>query len=250
MGLDPEQLHPFRGSLAGFTSEQVHVRGNITLRTTFGTGENNKTIWVKYSVINSPNSYNIIIGLPTFNLLGAFLSIRFLIVKYPLDNGLIWTIRGDPKIARECYHKSLRLQKGKKKTNIEQKSNPEGKYLSVNMIDLNPIEEYHQEQIEPTEDLKEVCIGGHPHQTTKIGTSLEPKDELALTKLLRDILDLFAWKPSNMPEIDPSVVSHHLAVSPGIKPVLQRKRKLGKERRKDVDDEVKKLKDARFISEI
>lgn len=31
MGLDPEQLQPFRGTLAGFNGEQVHVRGYITL---------------------------------------------------------------------------------------------------------------------------------------------------------------------------------------------------------------------------
>jgi len=53
-----------------------------------------------------------------------------------------------------------------------------------------------------------------------------------------------------MPGIDPSIVCHHLTVSPRIKPLVQRKRKLGEERRKVVDEEVKKLKDARFIIEI
>jgi hypothetical protein len=44
MGLDPEQLQPFKGTLAGFTGEQVHVRGYITLKTTFGSGSHAKTI--------------------------------------------------------------------------------------------------------------------------------------------------------------------------------------------------------------
>jgi len=79
---------------------------------------------------------------------------------------------------------------------------------------------------------------------------LEPDEEIALTKLLQDNLDLFAWQPSDMPGIDPSIVCHHLTVSPRIKPLVQRKRKLGEERRKVVDEEVKKLKDARFIIEI
>jgi len=30
MGLDPKQLQPFRGTLAGFTGEQVHVHGYVT----------------------------------------------------------------------------------------------------------------------------------------------------------------------------------------------------------------------------
>jgi len=74
LGLDPEQLQPFKGTLSGFTSEKVHVRGHITLKTTFGTKESAKTIRVKYLVINAPNSYNIIIGRPMLNLFGAFLS--------------------------------------------------------------------------------------------------------------------------------------------------------------------------------
>jgi len=53
-----------------------------------------------------------------------------------------------------------------------------------------------------------------------------------------------------MPGIDPNVVCHHLAVNPAVKPVVQRKHKLGEERRNTVDKEVKKLKDACFISEI
>ena len=79
-----------------------------------------------------------------------------------------------------------------------------------------------------------------------MGSLLQPKEELALTKLLQDNLDLFAWKPSYMSGIDSSVVCHHLAV----KPVVQRKHKLGEERRKVLDEEVQKLKDARFINEI
>jgi hypothetical protein len=118
------------------------------------------------------------------------------------------------------------------------------------MIDLDPREVYQKERIKPTEDLKEVCIGPEPHQVTKLGTFLQLEEECTLTKLLQDNLDLLAWKPSDMPGIDPSVVCHHLAVNPGIKPVVQRRRKLGGERRKVVDEEVKKLKDAHFISEI
>jgi len=95
LGLDSEQLQPFKGTLAGFTGEQVHVRGYITLRTTFGYGENAKTIKVNYLVINVPNSYNIIIGRPSFNLLGAFQSTKFLFMKYPVEKGKIGTIRGD-----------------------------------------------------------------------------------------------------------------------------------------------------------
>ena len=42
-----------------------------------------------------------------------------------------------------------------------------------------------------------------------------------------------------MPGIIPDVVCHHLSVNPDVKLVVQRKRKLGEERKKDVDEEVK-----------
>lgn len=183
-GLDPEQLQPFKGTLAGFVGEQVHVRGYITLKTTFGHGSQAKTIRVRYLVVNSPSSYNIIIGRPAFNLLGGVLSTKFLVMKYPLDKGRIRTIKGDQKVARECYHNNLRLQKTKKKSSNE-------KTHEVNMIDLDPREDFQQELLEPTEDLKVISIGLEAHQTTKIGTSLSTVVETALTNLLRKNLDLF-----------------------------------------------------------
>jgi hypothetical protein len=51
-------------------------------------------------------------------------------MKYPIEKGKIGTLRGDQKSARECYHNSLKLRKGKKKVGTEDKP------LSVNMMDL------------------------------------------------------------------------------------------------------------------
>jgi hypothetical protein len=53
-----------------------------------------------------------------------------------------------------------------------------------------------------------------------------------------------------MPRMDPDIACHHLSIKPGVKPVVQRKRKMGEERRKAVYEEVKRLVDAHFISEI
>jgi hypothetical protein len=81
-------------------------------------------------------------------------------MNYPLDNGKLGTINGDQKAARECYHSSVRLQKGKRKVNNEE-------IHDVNMIDLYPREDFRHECLEPTEDLKEIAIGPEAHQTTK-----------------------------------------------------------------------------------
>lgn len=66
------------------------------------------------------------------------------------------------------------------------------------MIDIDPIEEYQHERLEPTEDLKEIHIGSQPHQTIKIANSLDPTEEQVVINLLRKNLDLFKWQPSDM----------------------------------------------------
>ncbi|GAU41233.1 hypothetical protein TSUD_280320, partial [Trifolium subterraneum] len=85
MQLASEQLRPYHGTLVGFTGDQAEVMGHITLLTTFGDHQNAKTIKVRYLVVKTPfASYNIIIGRPAFNTLGAAMSTLYLSIKYPL----------------------------------------------------------------------------------------------------------------------------------------------------------------------
>ncbi|MCI39050.1 hypothetical protein A2U01_0060279, partial [Trifolium medium] len=46
MKLTTEQLHPYSGTLVGFSGEQVEVYGYVTLLTTFGEGQSEKTVKV------------------------------------------------------------------------------------------------------------------------------------------------------------------------------------------------------------
>jgi hypothetical protein len=95
-----------------------------------------------------------------------------------------------------------------------------------------------------------VQIGDQPHQTTNLGTNLEPSEKERIVDLLKRNADLLAWHPRDMPRIDESVITHKLSLFPNVKSVSQRKRRLGEERRKAVDEEVRKLREARFITEI
>lgn len=52
---------------------------------------------------------------------------------------------------------------------------------------------------------------------------LPQEEEPDIIKTLKDNVDLFAWKPSDMPEIDPNVVCHQLSLDPTSKVVIQRK---------------------------
>ena len=67
---------------------------------------------------------------------------------------------------------------------------------------------------------------------------------------LRANLDVFAWSPNDLVGIDPSVIEHRLNVSPGHKPVKQKKRDFGPKKEAVIRREVDKLLEAGHIKEI
>lgn len=85
--------------------------GHLPLMTTFGNGQSEKSVMVKYLIISDVSPYNIVIGRPSFNALGEMLSILYLTLKYPFKDGRVGIIKGDQEIARKCYEDSLKLKK-------------------------------------------------------------------------------------------------------------------------------------------
>ena len=71
-----------------------------------------------------------------------------------------------------------------------------------------------------------------------------------ITNVLHRNADLFAWKPSDMLRIHPSIICQKLAICPQAKPISQEKRKMGEERHKSVKEEVVKLLNENFIREV
>ena len=79
--LSLDHLRPYTGYLYGFARDQVEVRGYIELRTTFTNGTVARTEKIKYLVVNAPSAYNILLGRPTLNRLGAVPSTRHIKLK-------------------------------------------------------------------------------------------------------------------------------------------------------------------------
>ena len=71
-----DQLRPYGRCLYGFAGDQVEVRGYIELRTTFTDETTSRTEKIKYLVVNAPSAYNILLGRPTLNGIGAVPSTR------------------------------------------------------------------------------------------------------------------------------------------------------------------------------
>ncbi|KAM1041167.1 hypothetical protein ACFX2C_030370 [Malus domestica] len=64
---------------------------------------------------------------------------------------------------------------------------------------------------------------------------------------LRENSEVFAWSPSDMPDIDPEIACHKLHVDLAAKPVIQRRRHFAPERVAIIEEEIDKLLEAVFI---
>ena len=106
--LSLDQLRSYPRCLYGFTGDQVEVRGYIELRTTFTNGTVARIEKIKYLVVNAQSAYNILLGRPTLNRLGAVPSTRHMKLKLPSMEGVVITVKSDQKEARRCYENSLK----------------------------------------------------------------------------------------------------------------------------------------------
>ncbi|XP_072071777.1 uncharacterized protein [Arachis hypogaea] len=61
---------------------------------------------------------------------------------------------------------------------------------------------------------------------------------------------MFAWTPADMPGIDPNIICHKLAINPSVRPIAQKKRRFGTDKRAASLEETTKLLSAGFIREL
>ncbi|RDX96179.1 hypothetical protein CR513_21190, partial [Mucuna pruriens] len=191
------------------------------------------TIPVLYTVVDVPASYNIIIGRPALNRLGAVVSTKHLCMKFPVGRkvGSVWD---DSHVALRCYEDSLRVG-----------ARPPGGAVNALELDLDPRDRYQHEGPHPPKDLKEIRLG-----TTKIGTAMNLEEEDLLVTFLRANRDVFAWLVEDMPSVDPEFICHQLSIVQGAKLVAQKKRKQGEEKREVAREETSKLLSAGFVREV
>ncbi|KAL0445906.1 UNVERIFIED_CONTAM: Retrovirus-related Pol polyprotein from transposon gypsy [Sesamum latifolium] len=61
---------------------------------------------------------------------------------------------------------------------------------------------------------------------------------------------MFTWSPSDFRGIDPEVIVHRLNIDPMARPIKQKKRSFGIKRNRITEEEVNKLFEARYVSEV
>ncbi|XP_072062128.1 uncharacterized protein [Arachis hypogaea] len=234
LGLDEKELRAYPDTLYGLGDTPIKPLGFIPLHTTFGKGTKSNTLSIDFIVVDVGSAYNALIGRTTLNRLEAVVSTTHLCMKFPTSEGIA-TIKGDQKLARKCYNESLNLR---------------GKGKKVHTVELGEIRVKKELRPQPGGKTKEEHVGEEEGKNTNIEAKLKEDLKQKLVRLLRENSDLFAWKASDMPGIDPELMSHKLSVYPGLRPVQQRRRKLGPERAQVVEEQVQALLEAGFIKEV
>jgi len=90
-------------------------------------------------------------------------------------------------------------------------------------------------------------IGG---KTCKLGQLLSQEEQDQVATVISCHLDAFAWSASDMLNIDPDFLCHHLTMDPKVRPMRQKRRKFNEERRLVMQEETKKLLSGGHIREI
>ncbi|GJT98254.1 reverse transcriptase domain-containing protein [Tanacetum coccineum] len=214
-----DQMVPATTHLIGFSGETIWPLGQIALLVKIGDEVHSTSAWMNFMVIRSPSQHNAIIGRPGIRKIRAVPSTAHGMLKFPVEGGTV-TLQSSRVIPMECA----------------MISGPSIQPPAVNQV----LEEKINIAIHPE----------YPEQTVAIGSTLTEKGRKELCSLLKQNLDIFAWKPADMTGVPRNIAEHRLNIREGYSPVRQKKRGQAPERNKAIQEEVEKLVDAGIMKEV
>ena len=204
----------------------------IQLVLTLGDPPCQATTAIRFLIVDAPSNYNILLGRPSLNAIRAIPSAYHMVIKFPIVNG-VGMVRGDQRIARECYSASM-------------------KQKAIGNIDMDELDKRDEVSIRPTplEELEPGKLDDQSEHLVYIIYKLAKDVRDLLIHFLRWNIEVFAWKQEDMVGINPAVITHKLNISPSFKPIKQKRRSFPLERHKAINEEVNKLLQAKAIREV
>ena len=196
MRIGREKLEPVNTHLRGFSGEKVLPLGSIQLVLTLGEPPCQATTTARFLIVDAPSAYNMLLGRPSLNAIKAIPSAYHMIIKFPTMHG-IGMVRGDQRVARECYTASM------KQKAVD----------NVNTDELDMCDEVLTRP-KPSEELEPVSLDDDLEHLAYIGSKLAKELKGLLTQFLRQNRDIFAWKQADMGGIDPTIITHKLNTNP------------------------------------
>ncbi|GJZ82320.1 reverse transcriptase domain-containing protein [Tanacetum coccineum] len=214
-----DQMVPATTHLIGFSEETSWPLGQIALLVKIGDEVHSTSAWMNFMVIRSPSQHNAIIGRPGIRKIRAVPSTTHGMLKFPVEGGTV-TLQSSRVILMECA----------------MISGPSIQPPAANQV----LEEKINIAIHPE----------YPEQTVAIGSTLTEKGRKELCSLLKQNLDIFAWKPADMMGVPRNIAEHRLNIREGYSPVKQKKIGQAPERNKVIQEQVEKLVDAGIMKEV
>ena len=107
MGIGREKLEPVNTHLRGFSGEKVLPLGSIQLVLTIGEPSCQATTTTRFLIVDALSANNMLFGRPSLNAIKAIPSAYHMMIKFPTESG-VRMVRGDPRVARECYSASVK----------------------------------------------------------------------------------------------------------------------------------------------
>jgi len=191
-------------------------------------------------------------------------------MKFLTLTGEIVTVKADQKQVPQCYAESLKvalyppiresamphlaLVEGTKVMTSDKGSQIWS--LTVyqpslgNGFEIDPWDDTSDNGLKPIKELVQLQLGLKPGQCTQLSRDLTSHEQWCIADELRRNTNLFAWQPSDMTRIHPSIICHKFSICSQAKPLSQKKRKMGEEWCKAIKEEVDKLVKANFIREV
>lgn len=239
MNLKEEDLEKCLYPIKGFGQVKIPVVGNIPLLVTLREGELSTTKKILFTIIRFTSAYNAILGRNTLHKFGIVSSSFHQCMKFQTPIG-ICCIKGSQSVARSYNISAVQCQDNavwaRKKKDLEVMQNSTPRYLSKKEESLPPME---TTSVELEEGKK-----------LKLGNNLSKERKEAISNILRQNLDIFAWDESKLKGIDSRIVEHKLGIDPKVNPIKQKLRVLGPAKKNAALSEINKLIKNGFIREI
>ncbi|GKB87021.1 reverse transcriptase domain-containing protein [Tanacetum coccineum] len=210
---------PATTSLIGFSGETIWPIGQISLLVNIGDEEHSTSAWMNFMVIRSPSQHNGIIGRTGIKKIRSVPSTAHGMLKFQVKGGTV-TIRSSRVIPMKCA-------------------------MIFGPNTQHPVTSQVLEV-----KIKVAIHPEYPKQTIAIGSTLTEKGRKELCALLRQNLDVFAWKPADITGVPRHIAEHRLNVREGCLPIRQKKRGQAPERNKVIQEEVEKFVDAGIMKEV
>ncbi|KAL0406623.1 UNVERIFIED_CONTAM: hypothetical protein Slati_3976200, partial [Sesamum latifolium] len=196
MVLEDANLSPVKTPLVDFGGSEVNSLRTSDLLVSMGEEPRRRNTMIKFLVVDTPCSYNVILERSGLNLFRAVVSTYHQKMKFPTKNW-IGEVLCDQKEAWKCYNLSMR--KGEQEERGKRKERDE-------VEEADDLKRFKPERIEPAEQHKSVeLVSGESDKITRIGSNMNEAFDTMMIEFLRKNVDMFAWSPSDFKGIDPEV---------------------------------------------